>query len=47
MDKIIRATFKLRGTENEINRMRARIAGLSACEEVVIMFMGGDEQYIV
>ena len=32
--KIVKATFKLRGTLEEINRMKARIAALSSCEEV-------------
>jgi hypothetical protein len=32
---IVRAVFKLRGTEKEIEIVKARIASLSACEEVV------------
>ena len=40
MEKIIRAEFKLRGTEKEIERVRARIAALSTCEEVISMYMG-------
>ena len=47
MDTIIRATFKLRGTEKEIERMKARIASLSANEEVISLYMGEEEQYIV
>ena len=35
--KIIKATFKLRGTLEEINRMKARIAALSSCKEVYNM----------
>ena len=35
--RTIRATFKLRGTLKEINRMKARIAALSSCEEVYSM----------
>ena len=37
MDKIIVATFKVRGTEKEIERIKARIASLTACEEIVSM----------
>ena len=47
MYKTIKATFKLRGTESEIERMKARIASLSACEECVSLYMGEEEQYIV
>ena len=35
MIKTITATFKLRGTEKEIERIIARIASLSACEKCV------------
>ena len=47
MDVIERATFKLRGTEKEIEKVKARIASLSACEEVVSLYMGEEELYIV
>ena len=39
MDKIIVVTFKLRGTEKEIERIKARIASLTACEEIVSMYI--------
>ena len=39
MDKIIVATFNLRGTEKEIERVKARIASLSACEECVSLYI--------
>ena len=39
MEKIIEAVFKLRGTEKEIERMKARIASLSAQEEVISMYI--------
>ena len=39
MDKIIVATFKLRGTEKEIEKLKARIAAFSACEEVISMYI--------
>jgi hypothetical protein len=39
MIKIITATFKLRGTEKELERVKARIASLSACEECVSMYI--------
>jgi len=41
MQKIVTAQFLLRGTEKEIERVKARIAALTACEEVVTMFMKG------
>ena len=47
MDTIIRCTFKLRGTEKEVERMKARIASLSAQEEVISLYMGEEEQYPV
>lgn len=47
MDKIVTATFRLRGTEKEIERVKARIASFSSCEEVVSLYMGGEEQYPV
>lgn len=47
MIKIIRAEFKLRGTEKKIERMKARIASLTIYEEVISMYMGEDELYIV
>lgn len=37
MEKIVMATFKLRGTVKEIDKIKAHIAALSACEEVVSM----------
>jgi len=39
MQKIVTVQFLLHGTEKEIERVKARIAALSACEEVVSMFM--------
>ena len=39
MGKTIKATFKLRGTENEIGRIKARIASLSAEEGVVRLYV--------
>ena len=39
MDKIIMASFKVRGTEKEIERVKARIAALSACEEVISLYL--------
>lgn len=47
MNITIRCTFKLRGTEKEIEKMKARIASLSAQEEVISLYMGEEEQYIV
>jgi hypothetical protein len=47
MMKDIRALFRLRGTEKEIERVKARIASLSACEECVSLYMGEEEFYIV
>ena len=44
---IVRAVFKLRGTEKEIEIVKARIASLSACEEVVSLYMGEEEMYLV
>ena len=44
MDKIVVCTFKLRGTENEIERVKARIASLSACEECVSLYIGEKEE---
>ena len=39
MEKIITATFKVRGTEKEIEKMKARIASLSANEEVISLYI--------
>ena len=39
MDKLITVSFRIRGTENEIERVKARIASLSACEEVISMYI--------
>jgi hypothetical protein len=47
MDKIIVCTFKLRGTEKEIERVKARIAALSVCEECVSLHLkekGGEKK---
>ena len=46
MIKTITATFKLCGTAKEIEKIKARIAALSACEECVSLYLG-EEQYIV
>ena len=45
--KIVRAVFKLRGTEDEIQKIKARIAVLSTCEGVASLYMGEEEMYIV
>ena len=37
MEKTIAVTFKLRGTEEEIKRMKTRIGALVVCNEVVSM----------
>jgi len=48
MDKIVTATFKLRGTEKRIEIIKAYIASFSSYEEVVSLYMGDEEeQYIV
>ena len=47
MIKTIRTEFRLRGTEKEIERVKARIASLSACEECVSLYIGEEELYIV
>ena len=39
MIKVIRAEFKLSGTENEIERVKAKIASLSILEEVVSLYI--------
>ena len=39
MIKTIRAEFRLRGTEKEIERMKARIASLSVQEEVISLYI--------
>ena len=39
MDKRIVASFKVRGTEKEIESIKARIASLTACEEVISMYI--------
>jgi hypothetical protein len=44
MIKTIRAEFKIRGTEKEIERVKARIASLSACEEVVSLYIVEKEE---
>jgi ribosome-interacting GTPase 1 len=38
-EETIKATFKLRGTEKEIECIRAKIAALSAHEEVVSLHL--------
>ena len=45
MEKIVTATLKVRGTEKEIERVKARIASLLACEEVISLYIG-QEGYI-
>ena len=47
MEKTVTATFKLRGTEREIEVVKARIASISSCEEVVSLYMGEAEEYQV
>ena len=42
MDKIIIVTYKLRGTEKEIERIKAKIATISVCEEVISLHMRED-----
>ena len=37
----------VKGTEQDIRRVKARIASFSACVEVVSLYMGEEEQYIV
>ena len=37
METILILEIKVRGTEKEINRVKARFAALSVCEEVVGM----------
>ena len=44
MIKTIKATYKLRGTEQEIGRIKARIATLSACEECVSLYIEEKEE---
>ena len=39
MIKTIRAEFKLCGTKEEIERGKARIASLLACEEIISLFI--------
>lgn len=46
MQKIVRAVFKLRGTEKEINKVKAKIAALSACEEVESLHIGEVKEYV-
>ena len=47
MQKTIRCTFKLRGTEEEIEEVKARLATLSADEGVISLYMGEEEQFPV
>ena len=44
---IVRAVFTIRGTEKEIERVKARIASLSACEDVISLYMGEEDMYMV
>ena len=44
MDKIIVATFKVRGTEKEIEKIKARIAVLLSCEEVISLHFQRDRK---
>ena len=44
MRKTIRCTFELSGTENEIERVKAKIASLSAQEEVVSLYIGEEKK---
>ena len=44
MEKIIVVTYKLRGTEKEIERIKAQIATISVCEEVVSLHMREEKQ---
>ena len=39
MEKTIVTSFKVRGTEKEIEKVKARIASLTACEEVISMYI--------
>ena len=39
MEKIVTATFKLRGTEKEIEKVKARIASVSEMEEVISLYI--------
>jgi hypothetical protein len=43
MDKIIVCTFKLRGTEKEIEKVKAQIASLSSLEEVISLYINTKE----
>lgn len=47
MIKTIKAEFNIRGTENEIERVKAKIASLSILEEVISLYIGEEELYIV
>ena len=44
MIKTIKATYKLRGTEKEIGRIKACIASLSAVEECVSLYIEEKEE---
>ena len=39
MEKIVTVTCKLRGTENEIERVKARLASVSEMEEVISLYI--------
>ena len=47
MIKTIKAEFNIRGTENEIERVKIKIASLSILEEVISLYIGEEELYIV
>ena len=38
MEKILTISVKIRGTEDEIKKAKARFYALSACEEVISMY---------
>ena len=44
MIKTIKAAFKLKGTEKQIEKVKARIASLSACEEVISLYIGEERR---
>lgn len=46
MIKTIKASFKLKGTEKEIDKVKARLASLSACEEVISLYMEEEKQNV-
>ena len=47
IQKTFQCTFKIRGTEKEIERVKARIAALSYLEEVISLYIciiGGEKE---